>query len=95
MNAKRISGLVVALIGIVLILGALYAQGRIGQVKGEISTGTEIASEITKSPFAKKVGGVLQNRASEYDEPAKLFLYGGIIVAILGGIIFVCGGKKK
>ena len=90
---KRVAGLVVFLIGVVLIIFGLYAKGRVAGARKDIS-------HITNNPFGHNTatdvaGGVMEGKVSRYDKPVFWSLVGGVVLVVVGGGMMICCCKKK
>ncbi len=92
MKSKKITGLVVLIIGVVLIIVSMYAKYRIGEIKGEVHQGTSLMSG---NRVGKEIGNVIEGKASAYDTTVQLCLIGGIILVVVGGGIMLFSGKRK
>lgn len=93
MNGKRITGLIVFLIGIVLIIFAVYNKNRVAEAKSDINKGT---SFFGNNAAGNTVTGVLEGKASQYDTPLKICLYGGIVLVIIGGAVMLfCKSRRR
>jgi hypothetical protein len=92
MKTKKIAGLVVLLLGVVLFIFAMYEKGRVNNAKGSISRGS---SMFSGNAVGNAVGGVLEGEAGKYDTPIMLCEIGGIILIVLGGGILYFGRKKR
>jgi hypothetical protein len=87
MNVKRISGLVIALIGAILLVYALYSMHRISEAKNKVH---HIGKQIPGNFFGKAVKGELHKKVSQYDKEVEWLLIGGITFLVVGGgIIFL------
>ncbi len=93
MGVKRISGLVIFLIGIVLVIFAVYNKNRVNEAKGSISKGTSL---FGNNPVGNTAGGVLEGQLSQYDTPLKICLYGGVALVIIGGgVMIFCKRSRR
>lgn len=93
MHKKRIIGLVILIIGIVLLVFGLYAKSRVAGARSDIG-------HITHSPFGENratnaVGGVLEAKVGQYDQPVFWCLVGGIVLIVIGGGIMLFSRKKR
>ncbi len=92
MSRKRIIGMVVCLVGVVLSIIAIYAMSRISSAKGNIKT----AEGWVPSSAYKDVGSKeLSKQASQYDAKVTGLLIGGIVLAVAGCGIAIRGRKGK
>jgi hypothetical protein len=92
-HKKRITGLVIFIIGIALVIFSLIVKSRMSTAEGEIG-------HITHSPFGQSkatnmVGGVLEGKVGEYQPLFIWSLVGGIVLAVLGGGMLICCRSKK
>lgn len=92
MNYKRISGLIILIIGIALIAYALHSMKRISETKSDIGTYTK---PFSKTPIGKAVEDTLMTKASEYDTQVRWLLIGGITLVVVGGIIIIFSRKRS
>jgi uncharacterized membrane protein len=96
MNYKRITGVIAAVIGIVLILISMY-------IKGKVAAATEGANEaaglFSMSKYTESAGSkITEMTAAEtkaYIVIANVMQYGGIALVVLGGIVVIFGKKKR
>lgn len=92
MNYKRIIGIIVLIIGIVLIGYALHYMKEISEAKGEIGSYTK---PFSKTPIGKAVQDTLMSKASEHDNQVRWLLIGGITFVVVGGIVIIFGRSSK
>jgi LPXTG-motif cell wall-anchored protein len=93
MSSKRITGIVVLIIGVVLIIFAVHSMNRISEAKGEIHS---LTSPFSGNSVGKTIGGVMGNKAGQYDTTVMMLLIGGIILAVVGGgVVLFCRKKKR
>ena len=93
MHKKRITGLVIFIIGIALIVFSLIVKSRMNAAEGSIG-------HITHSPFGENkatnmVGGVLEGKVGEYQPLFIWSLVGGIVLAVIGGGMLICCRSKR
>lgn len=93
MQKKRMIGLVILIIGIVLLAFGLYAKSRVANARSEVG-------HITHSPFGQNratdaVGGVLEGKIGQYDQPVFWCLAGGIVLIVIGGGMMLFNRKKR
>jgi hypothetical protein len=91
MKKKKITGLIVLIVGIALIVFAVHSMNRIANAKEGISA---ITTPFSNEPAGKFVGDVLEGKASQYDVQVKLCLIGGIVLAVIGGGMLLFCRKK-
>lgn len=109
MNYKRISSIVVILIGIALLIFSAYiknkladAEGQISSAKSKVDTGEKLFS---LNPVSKEIGEGLTGSAREkirdaegqvayYYEVAMWCQRGGIALIIIGAAVFIFSRKK-
>jgi hypothetical protein len=92
MKAKRISGIVILVIGIILIIFSCYERNRVANAKAGISKGT---SFMPKNAVTGAVSGSLEGKASAYDAPLLGCLIAGIIMVVVGGGMTFFFRKKR
>lgn len=86
-------GLVILIIGIILLGFGLYAKSRIARARSQVG-------HITNSPFGENpatdtVGGVLESKITQYDQPVFWCLTGGIVLIVAGGGMMFFSRKKR
>jgi hypothetical protein len=92
MSIKRLIGLVILIIGIVLIAFSLHSMNRISKAKGGIRG---MKHAFSGSSTGTKIGDAAENKVSQYDTPVMILLISGIILAIVGSSVIIFGKKKK
>ena len=96
MNTKRIVGLVILIVGIIAIIYGGYQKRRITEAQGNVQKGTSLFSGNSASEqIGQSVGGAIENKITSYNAPVMMLMIGGIILAIIGGGMFLCCGKKR
>ena len=109
MSARKVSGLVIAVVGVGSLLFSMYiknevAKGR-GQIKdaqGKVDTGKGLFS---LSPYTKDVGDALGSSAQKkidegkmqadaYEALAQWLQIGGIALIVIGAAVFLVPKKK-
>ena len=92
MSGKRIAGMVVLIIGVVLVIFSVYNQNRVTQAKSTINEGGSFFGNSKAGGMAEDY---LEGKASQYDTPLKICLYGGIALIIIGGAVTLFGKKRS
>lgn len=92
MGTKRITGIVLLILGIVLIIFSIHSMQRISGAKGAINTMT---SPFSGSSGGQMAGGMMEHEASKYDVTVKVLLYAGIGLTAIGGCMAIFCKKKK
>jgi uncharacterized membrane protein HdeD (DUF308 family) len=96
MNVKKAIGLLILIVGIILVIFAVYNKARVAAAKEKIATGKQMSeSFFPKNPASEVVGGKMQAMASQYDEPLKWILIGGVVLIVIGGGMLIFGRKRK
>jgi hypothetical protein len=97
MSTKRIVGIVIVIIGIIVICYANYQKHRIAEAQGNIKKGTSLFSgSSTGGQVGQAVGGVMEGKVSSYNTPVMLLLIGGIVLVIVGaGMVLFCKKRRK
>jgi len=109
MHAKRISGIIFVILGIILLLSSFYIRSRVESGRKEISQAqstldkgkklfsvTPITKEIDKGftdSVQKKINEAT-GKADSYAVLATWFQIGGIVCIIVGGVLIFIGRKK-
>lgn len=91
-NKKRITGIVILVIGIALIIFACYERHRVANAKSTIHSGTGFLPE---NAVSKMVGGSLEKKASSYDAPLMGILIAGIILLIVGVWVLILSYRRR
>lgn len=82
MKSKKLGGLVVLAIGVVLFIFSMYEKSRVNSAKSSISRGT---SMFSGNAVGNAAGGYMEGQASKYDTTLMLCQVGGIVLIIIGG----------
>lgn len=90
MNGKKITGIAVLVIGVILLAFSFYVKGRVAEVQEGVK---EINKPNTRNPIAKAVGQSVQQKAEEKIQEYQTLVtwgmsVGGILVVIGAGMIF-------
>ena len=109
MRAKRISGIIIVIIGVALILSSFYIKSRVRSGRQEISEAQSTVNKGKKlfsvTPITKDVGDVLTGSAQKkineasgmadsYAVLATWFQVGGAVFIVLGSVLIYIGRKK-
>ena len=89
-NLKQLVGVSLFIVGVVLISIAIHAMKKIADAKNlshDISNFFE--HNPSWNPIIKFFGGKAQERISQYDTPVMLTLISGIVLIVIGVIIFM------
>jgi drug/metabolite transporter (DMT)-like permease len=92
MSPKRITGIVVLIIGVVLIIFSIHSMNRISSAKSEIHS---LTSPFSGNSTGKTIGGMMSNKAGQYDTTVMMLLIGGIVLVVVGGSVALFCRKKK
>ena len=93
MRIKKLTGIVVAVIGVVLIAYSAYSMHNIAKAKSEVES---MSKNMSYDVVGKRVSGSMMDSASQYDSQVMIGLFAGIALAVVGGtFIFFCKKKKK
>ena len=92
MSAKRITGLIVLIVGIILIIFSIHSMNRISGAKSGIHS---ITQPFSGSSSGKTVGTMLEAKVSQYDIPVLVILIGGIVLTVVGASVAAFGKKKR
>lgn len=91
MKRKRIIGIVLFIIGVVLIIYSIHSMNRISAAKGEVNA---FKSAFSGNSTGKALGNVMEGKASQYDTIVMVMLIGGIVLAVVGGGVVFMSRKK-
>ncbi len=92
MKTKRIAALVLIVVGIIVLLLALYARSRVSEAKESVSKSSGLFSD---NPVNKQITGALQGKISAYDAPIMIALIGGVVLCLVGAGTLVFFRKKR
>jgi hypothetical protein len=110
MKGKRLLGIVFVIAGLVLLGCSSYIRSQVEQGKVEISSGQRKVdtanSMFNMTPATKPVGQAFtsgaqskinagQGEVDYYEQMARSLLIGGVVLIVVGAIVFVLGLKKK
>ena len=105
MLTKRISGIIIVILGIALILSSFYIKSRVSSGREQISEAEESVKQgkelFSSNPFTKEIGKHItgsvekkikegSDKADTYDTLALWFQIGGSAFVVIGsGLIFI------
>jgi hypothetical protein len=104
MNGRRISGIIILIIGIVMYFFSNYITDQVNEGKKKVSNAQKKVNQgnslFSLNPYTKEIGKAATNPAqqeinegeqqiSEYEQIAHWLYVGGVVVVILGAGIFV------
>jgi hypothetical protein len=92
MSAKRITGLIALIVGIILITYSIHSRNRISNAKSEFHS---LSQSFSGSSAGKAAGNWLQNEAGQYDVPVMVLLISGIVLTVIGGGAIIFGKRKN
>lgn len=97
MNAKRIIGIIILIVGIIAILVANYVKGRLAEAEGTVHKGTSMLSGTSVGgQVGKSVGGAIENKIASYNTPVMILMIGGIVLVVIGaGMALFCRKKSR
>lgn len=87
MKSKRLIGLVLLIIGIVLICFGLYGKSRQTGARSDVS---HVTSPFGKNKATDTFGDIAEGKISEYDKPIFWCFAGGIALVVIGGGMVIC-----
>ncbi len=91
MRNKKITAVVLIVIGIIIFILAMYAKSRVSEAKGNVK---KTSGMFSNNPVNKQISDVLERKVSSYDAPILWMTIGGIVVALIG-VGVLCSCKKK
>ena len=87
-KTKKIVGIVVIVIGLVIFLLGLYAKSRVSEAR---STAKKTTGMFGNNP----VNSAIENKIGSYDSPVFWTIVGGIIIMVIGAGTVFCNCRKK
>lgn len=92
MNKKRIFGLVIFIIGVVILIFGLYQKSRLTGARKNIGY-------ISNNPFGGNkttdtLGDAMESKVAQYDRPVFFCIVGGIVLIVIGGGMTLCCRSK-
>jgi len=81
MKPRKIVGLVLSILGIIVFLLAIYAKNQVAEAKGNVKKTTGLFSD---NPVNKQISGALEKKISSYDAPIMWTMIGGIALFVIG-----------
>jgi hypothetical protein len=91
-KTKKIVGIVVIVIGLVIFLLGLYAKSRVSEAR---SNAKSTSGMFGDNPVNKQISGAIENKIGSYDSPVFWTIVGGIIVMVIGASTVFCCRKKR
>lgn len=91
MRSKRITGVVVTVIGILLIIYSIHSMNRISEGKSEVRS---LTSPFSGNAGGRIVGEALEGRASQYDSTVLFLLISGIVLTAAGAGLVILSRKR-
>ena len=93
MNLRQVVGLISFAFGTGLIIYAVHSMQKISAAKEDVHGA---ASWFSGSPFGQFLGGVMEKKASQYDQTVIWLLIAGAALLIIGGgVIFLSRTRKE
>ena len=93
MNWKRITSIVLFGLGVVMIFYALDAMHKISAAKGAIHGVSNLFGKSNEA--VSFLSGSAEHKIGSYDAPVMGLLIAGIVLAVLGAIVFFITKKKR
>lgn len=90
-HTKKITGLILIIIGALALIISLYARGRVSEIKGEINKGSSLFS---KNPINKQISGSMVKQASAYDTRIMWGMIGGVVLIVVGAGTIVLSRRR-
>ena len=91
MNAKKITGLILLIIGAIILIVALYAKSRVAEVKKGIHKGSSMFSD---NPVNRQIDSALEKKIGAYDTPILIGIIGGVILIVVGAGTMVYSRRR-
>ncbi|NGX26837.1 MAG: hypothetical protein K940chlam6_00762 [Chlamydiae bacterium] len=103
MNAKRISGIICILIGIVLLCLGFYGKHRMEEAREQIASARAPSGIIPKNPITDPIQkditeGIKEKyyrQVDQYELPVMLLFIGGGVFIVIGIFLLSFGRPKK
>jgi len=93
MNKKKVCGLVIFIIGVVVLIFGLYQKSRLTGARESVG---RVTSPFGKNKASDTVGGIAESKIAQYDLPVLIIIVGGIVLIVIGGgMVLCCRSKGK
>ncbi len=92
MKKKKIVGLILLVIGVIVLIYALYARNRVDEIKGEVNRGT---SMFGNNPVNRGISSAMDAKLGSYNAPILIGTIGGIALIVIGGGMILLNRKKR
>ena len=93
MKKKKIVGIALMVIGLVVFLGAMIAKNRVDQAQGNLS---ETSGLLGNNPINKTISGSMEKKIEAYYTPIMWAMGGGAVLFVVGlGTLINCRRKKR
>ena len=92
MKTRKITSIVLVLLGIVVFLMAMYARYRVGEVRSSVESSSKFFSN---NPVDTTIKKALNEKISSYDMPIMLAMIGGIVLVVIGVGVYAYPRKKR
>lgn len=87
MSKKKLTGLVVFLIGIALIILSFYISNRVTSARANIDASSKA---LPSNPLVDAFAGAARGETNKYDGIIRWSLIGGIALGVVGGYMLIC-----
>ena len=110
LNTKRVVGIIVLILGVVLIFTSSYIQRRVEEGRGQIKSAQKKVDQantyFSVTPATKEVGKVVtkpaqkkidkgRQQVGEYGEMAHWIKIGGIVLIVAGAAVILVSRKRR
>ncbi len=95
MSKKKLTGLIIFLIGIALIILSFYISNRVNSARESIDSSSK---RLPSNPLVNAFAGAARNETNKYNGVIRWSLIGGIALGLVGGYMLICcrcTGKRR
>jgi len=91
MNVRRVVGISLIVVGVIVVIFSVDAMHRISEAKSGVRQATR---PLSGNPIGKVLTQSIESQTSQYDSEIMLCLIGGIALVVLGGGVCLYRHKK-
>lgn len=87
-KTKKIVGIVVIIIGLIIFLLGLYAKSRVNEARSNVQKSSGMFGD---NPVNKQINNAIESKIGSYDSPVFWTIIGGVIIMVIGaGTVYSC-----